>query len=310
MNNRLRSPDIDHSLRFVALVMPRGKGLVTRRLHLSRMVGAAAERVLGVRGVEVARVSSTAVVRVHRPRNVTEPLPAVLWIHGGGYVLGSARVGDRTARRMADTLGAVVASVEYRLAPEHPFPAALDDCYAALEWLVTQPDIDARRIVVSGISAGGGLAAALTLRCVDTGLVKLAGQVLQYPMLDDRTVLRPCESALGWTPHDNSYGWRSYLATDPGADTVTAYAAPARRDDLAGLPPSWIGVGTADLFHDEDVCYATRLRAAGVPAQLEVVRGAFHGFDFAAYTGLARSFTAARLAATRDFLEGRDAGRG
>ncbi len=172
VNNRLQPPEINRSLRFVALVMPRGKGLVTRRLHLSRMVAAAAERVLGVRGVEVARVSPTADVRVHRPRDVTEPLPAVLWIHGGGYVLGSARVGDRNARRMSDTLGAVVASVEYRLAPEHPFPAALDDCYAALEWLVAQPDIDARRIVVSGISAGGGLAAALTLRCVDTGLVK------------------------------------------------------------------------------------------------------------------------------------------
>ncbi len=282
--------------------MPRGKGLVTRRLRLSRFVVAAAERVLGLRGVEVARVSPTAGVRVHRPRDATEPLPAVLWIHGGGYVLGSARVEDRKARRMARELRAVVASVDYRLAPEYPFPAALDDCYAALEWLVAQPEIDSRRIVVSGVSAGGGLAAALTLRCVDTGLVELAGQVLQYPMLDDRTVLRPFVSTLGWTPHDNRYGWQSYLATDPGADTINAYAAPARRDDLAGLPQTWIGVGTADLFHDEDVDYATRLQAAGVPTQLEVIRGAFHGFDFAAINELARSFKSARLAATRQFL--------
>ena len=203
---------------------------------------------------------------------------------------------------MADALGAVVASVYYRLAPEHPYPAALDDCYAALEWLVAQPEIDSGRVVVSGVSAGGGLAAALALKCVDTGLVDLAGQVLQYPMLDDRTALRSSTSALGWTPEDNRFGWRSYLATDPGADEVDAYAAPARRTDLAGLPPTWIGVGTADLFHDEDVDYAARLQAAGVPMQLEVIHGAFHGFDFAAGNKLARSFTAARLAATRHFL--------
>ena len=204
---------------------------------------------------------------------------------------------------MADTLGAVVASVDYRLAPEHPYPAALDDCYAALEWLVAQQEIDSRRIVVFGISAGGGLAAAVTLRCVDAGLVDLAGQVLQYPMLDDRTVLRSSSGALGWTPEDNRFGWRSYLATEPGADSIDAYAAPGRREDLTGLPPAWIGVGTADLFHDEDVDYAMRLKAAEVPTQLEVVRGAFHGFDVAAHSKLARSFTAARSAALRQFLD-------
>ena len=267
------------------------------------MVVAATERVVGIRDVEVARVSPTARVRVHLPRDVTPPFPAVLWIHGGGYLLGSARTQDRRARRLAGTLGAVVASVDYRLAPEHPYPATLDDCYAAAEWLAAQPEIDPRRIVVFGISAGGGLAAALTLRCVDTGLIDIAGQVLQYPMLDDRAVMRSFTGALGWTPEDNRFGWRSYLATDPGADGVSAYAVPGRREDLTGLPPTWIGVGTADLFHDEDVDYAVRLQAAGVPTQLEVVRGAFHGFDIAAYSKLSRSFTAARMAAIRHFLE-------
>jgi acetyl esterase/lipase len=216
----------------------------------------------------------------------------------------SGRRGSRTAKpdALARDLDALVASVDYRLAPEYPFPCALDDCYAALEWLVAQPDVDSRRIVVSGVSAGGGLAAALTLRCVDTGLTDLAGQVLQYPMLDDRTALKSFTSALGWTSEDNRFGWRSYLGTDVGADAVSAYAGPARREDFAGLPPTWIGVGAADLFHDEDVDYATRLEAAAVPTQLEVIRGAFHGFDFAACTKLARSFTAARLAATRHFL--------
>jgi acetyl esterase/lipase len=229
-------------------------------------------------------------------------LPAVLWIHGGGYVLGSARVEDRKARRMARDLDALVASVDYRLAPEYPFPCALDDCYAALEWLVAQPDVDSRRIVVSGVSAGGGLAAALTLRCVDTGLTALAGQVLQYPMLDDRTALKSFASALGWTSEDDRFGWRSYLGTDVGADAVSAYAAPARRKNFAGLPPTWIGVGTADLFHDEGVDYAARIQAAGVPTRLDVIRGAFHGFDFAPGSKLARSFKAARLTAIRHFL--------
>jgi acetyl esterase/lipase len=203
---------------------------------------------------------------------------------------------------MAVTLDAVVAAVDYRLAPEHPYPAALEDCYAALEWLAAHPDIDSRRIVVAGVSAGGGLAAAVTLKCVDTGLTDLAGQVLQYPMLDDRTALRSSAPTLGWTPHDNRFGWRSYLATDFGADAVSTYAAPARRTDLAGLLPTWIGVGTADLFHDEDVEYAARLQTAGVPTQLEVIRGAFHGFDVAPGNELARSFKAARLAAIRRFL--------
>jgi acetyl esterase/lipase len=302
VNNQARPQEIDPSLRLVAVIMPRGKGLVTRRLRLSRIAVAGAERVLGLRGVEVARISPTASVRVHRPSDATGPLPAVLWIHGGGYVLGSARVEDRKARHIADVLGAAVVAVDYRLAPENPYPAALDDCYAALGWLVAQPDIDSRRIVVSGVSAGGGLAAALTLKCVDTGLVDLAGQVLQYPMLDDRTTLKSITSALGWTPEDNRFGWRSYLDADVGAGEVSAYAVPARRKDLAGLPPTWIGVGTADLFHDEDVDYATRLQAAGVPTQLEVIRGAFHGFDFAANNELARSFKATRLAATRHFL--------
>ncbi|RDH76303.1 alpha/beta hydrolase [Mycolicibacterium moriokaense] len=282
--------------------MPRGKGLVTRRLRLSRMAVAAAERVLGVRGVEVVAVSPTAGVRVHRPRDAQYPAPAVLWIHGGGYVLGSARIEDRKCRRMADRLGVVVAAVDYRLAPERPHPAALDDCYAALAWLAETPQIDARRIVVAGVSAGGGLAAALSMRCIDNGLVDLAGQVLQYPMLDDRTAVRRLPSALGWTAHDNRFGWRSYLAGEPGADSVGDYASPARRSDLADMPPTWIGVGTADMFHDENVDFAARLEAAGVPTHLEVVPGAFHGFDVTPGNELARSFKAAQLDAIGRFL--------
>lgn len=298
----MRSPQVHPSLRLAAVFMPRGKGVVTRRLRLSRIGFAAAEPFLGLRGVEVAEVSPTAHVRIHRPRTVSDPAPAVLWIHGGGYVLGSARLEDRVCRRMAEGLNAVVAAVDYRLAPEHPYPAALDDCYAALTWLVDTPAVDSTRIVIAGVSAGGGLAAAVAMRCVDEGLVDLAGQVLQYPMLDDRTAAGAPAPSLGWTPHDNRFGWSAYLAAEPGAETVDSYAAPARRADLAGLPPTWIGVGTADLFHDEDVAYAARLRQAGVPTQVDVIRGAFHGFDVAPANRLARSFKDARLAAMRQFL--------
>lgn len=228
----------------------------------------------------------------------------MLWIHGGGYVAGSADMNDRAVRKMAAHLGALAASVEYRLAPEHPYPAALDDCYAALQWLAARDDIDRRRILIAGKSGGGGLGAALTLRHMDAGLVGLAGQILIYPMLDDRTVRRSTATAArGWTPQDNSFGWRSYLGREPGTGDVSAYAAPARRDDLSGLPPTWIGVGTADLFHDECVDYANRLRAAGVPTQLRIVPGGFHGFDVVgARTAVVRHFRADQLAAMRQLL--------
>jgi acetyl esterase/lipase len=265
---------------------------------------AVAGRIAALRDVEVIPVSATASVRVHRPSGLSETPPALLWIHGGGYVTGSAAMNDRAVRRMATHLGALAASVEYRLAPEHPYPAALDDCYSALQWLAARDDIDRRRILVAGKSAGGGLAAALALRCVDAGLVDLAGQILTYPMLDDRTVQQSTATAArGWTPQDNSFGWRAYLGCEPGTSDVSAYSAPARRDDVSGLPPTWIGVGSADLFHDECVDYADRLRAAGVPTKLEIVPGGFHGFDVVgAQTFVVRRFVADQLAAMRQLL--------
>ncbi|MFZ3267677.1 MAG: alpha/beta hydrolase [Mycobacterium sp.] len=295
---------IDPSLRTIARFLPYRRGLYAGHLHLMRTGEAVAARLVARRDVEVVQVSPTAGVRVHRPSGLGGDAPGVLWIHGGGFVSGLAALNDRAARRTAEKLGALVASVEYRLAPEHPYPAALDDCYAALQWLIARDDIDQRRIVVVGASAGGGLAAALTLRWLDAGLVDLAGQVLVYPMLDDRTVQRSrAAGARGWTPKDNAFGWKSYLGCEPGADGVSTYAAPARRNDLSGLPPTWIGVGTADLFHDEDVDYANRLRAAGVLTQLEVVAGAFHGFDVAgARTSIARRLTESRLVAMCGFL--------
>ncbi len=296
---------MDLWLPVLAHVLPYRRGLYVRHLELMRAGGALLDRAVGLRQVEVVKVSATASVRLlYRPRGLDAAAPVLLWIHGGGYVAGSAATNDRAVRRMAAQLGAVAVSVQYRLAPEHPYPAALDDCYAALEWLIARDDIDRRRILVAGKSAGAGLAAALVLRCVDAGLAELAGQILTYPMLDDRTVARSTATgARGWTPEDNSFGWRSYLGCEPGAYGVSTYAAPSRREDFSGLPPTWIGVGAGDLFHDEDVAYAQRLRAAGVPTHLEVVPGGYHGFDvIGAYTSAVRRFKANRLAVMRQLI--------
>lgn len=228
-------------------------------------------------GIEVLTTSDGIEIRLHRPPGQTGPGPALLWIHGGGYVIGTAQQDDRMCRRLARELGITIAATEYRLAPEYPYPAGLEDCYSALQWLARLPAVDPERIAIGGASAGGGLAAALAFLARDRDEISPVAQLLVYPMLDDRsahhTHLDHVEVRL-WNRRSNAFGWAAYLgAADP------AVAVPARRTDLAGLPPAWIGVGTLDLFHDEDVAYAERLRAAGVPCELEVVEGAFHGFD-------------------------------
>jgi acetyl esterase/lipase len=238
---------------------------------------------------------------------------ALLWLHGGGLVIGAAAADDRFCARLAVELDIVVAAVDYRLAPEHPFPAPLDDCAAAWQWLqdaASARGLDSDRIAVGGQSAGGGLAAALAQRLHDVGGPQPRAQLLYCPMLDDRTAARRELDAVrhfAWTNRDNLVGWSSYLAGPPGADDVPDHAVPARRADLAGLPPAWIGVGDIDLFHDEDLAYAAALRAAGVECTLDVVPGAPHGFEtIARDAGVAKAFHARaqawleeRLTATR-----------
>jgi acetyl esterase/lipase len=227
--------------------------------------------------VEELTLASGGRVRLHRAPDATANGPALLWIHGGGYVIGSAAQDDAVCRRFARALGVTVAAVDYRLAPEHPYPVPLEDCYGALTWLAGLPDVDPTRVAIGGASAGGGLAAALALLARDRAEVAVAAQLLVYPMLDDRSAtqdgLDDHHHRL-WTQKSNAFGWASYLGdADPNV------AVPARNPDLSGLPPAWIGVGSNDLFHDEDLAYAERLTKAGVPCEVEVVPGAFHGFD-------------------------------
>jgi len=196
---------------------------------------------------------------------------------------GTIEMSDAYCATIADQVGALVASVEYRLAPEHPFPAPIEDCYAGLLWLWEQSEvlgIDSRRIAIGGGSAGGGLAAGLALLARDRGVVAMCYQHLVYPMLDGRNLTRSSHAITDervWNRASNLVGWNAYLDGHAGANEVSAYAAPARATDLRGLPAAYICVGTADLFMDEDMAYAQALRDAGVPVELHVYPGAYHG---------------------------------
>lgn len=239
------------------------------------------------------------------------PLPLFLNIHGGGYILGSAAENGPSDVRTAAEVGCVVASVEYRLAPETVAPGAVEDCYAALRWLhanAGQLSLDPQRIAVGGNSAGGGLAAALALLARDRGEIPICFQLLIYPMLDDRTAVQspadrnPFTGEFIWTRTSNLVGWRSLLGHDPGMPDVARYAVPAREPDLAGLPPAYLTVGMLDLFLEEDMEYARRLMSAGVPTELHVLPGAYHGFELAGDATLAqRSERDRRNALTRAF---------
>ena len=238
--------------------------------------------------------------------------PAILHTHGGGYVLGSARSDLHNVQKLAVELDCVIATVEYRLAPETSYKGSIEDNYAGLKWLHSNAaalGVDPKRIAVMGESAGGGHAALLALTARDRKEVPVLAQILVYPMLDDRTASsrQPGKNigTITWTGEANRFGWESFLGQKPGTAKVPAAAVPARRNDLAGLPPAFIGVGGIDLFVEEDVDYAHRLISAGVPCELLVAPGAFHGFDlFAADTSIAKRFTAAKIDALRRAFAG------
>ncbi len=222
-------------------------------------------------------------VRTYRPASLPANAPALYWIHGGGMIVGDVQMNDPYCAGIASTLNVLVASVEYRLAPEHPFPAPIEDCYAGLRWLASSADalgIDRTRVAIGGGSAGGGLAAGLAHVARDRGEVAVCFQLLVYPMLDDRNTTRSSHGIVDsrvWNRTSNLAGWDAYLAGHAGGEDISPYAAPARATDLAGLPPAYINVGTMDLFVDEDIAYAQALLAANVPTELHVYPGAFHG---------------------------------
>lgn len=247
-------------------------------------------------------------MRVYRPRDGASG-GALLWLHGGGLIVGRPAMDDARCIPWSRDLGLVVVSADYRLAPEHPFPAALDDAHGAWSWLIEAAaglGIDPARVAVGGASAGGGLAACLTQRLRDEGGPPPAAQLLVYPMLDDRTAARrelDAERHLVWPNRSNRVGWAAYLGQEPGADVVPDHAVAARGDDLADLPPAWVGVGTLDLFREECSAYAARLSAAGVPVELHEVPGAPHGFDaLAPGVPLSRAFEDRQRAFLRERL--------
>lgn len=243
------------------------------------------------------------VVSIFARRTHTGQGPGIFHTHGGGMIIGNRFLGIEVMLDWVDRFDAVCVSVEYRLAPAYPDPYPVQDCYAGLVWTAEHAGelgIDPQRLLIAGGSAGGGLAAGTALLARDRQGPALMGQVLIYPMIDDRndTVSSHQIDGVGvWDRTSNETGWNALLGDRRGTDKVSIYAAPARATDLAGLPPAIIDCGTAEVFRDEDVAYASTIWACGGVAELHVWPGGFHGFDLAApHTPLAQSMTAARTA--------------
>lgn len=243
-------------------------------------------------------------VRVFRPVAASAPLPCLYWTQGGGYVLTAPDMDDQFCEEIVEKHDCVVVSVDWRRAPEHPFPAPAEDCYAGLSWTMTNADelgIDRDRVVIGGHSSGGGSTAGLALLVRDRNEFAVAHQLLIYPMLDD-TNSTPASYLVTdpevWNRTSNEVGWRGYLGDAYGTEDVSPYAAPTRMKDLSGLAPATILTGELDLFVDEDIQYAQRLTQAGVPTELHVYRAAHHGFDrMAPQAAVSQRFIADRDAA-------------
>lgn len=242
-------------------------------------------------------------VSVLRPRDAAGPRPGVLFIHSGGLMFGDRFSGADLVIDWIDRLGAVLVTVEYRLAPEFGDPFPREDVYGAYDWMVREADrlgIRRDRLLIAGASSGGGLAAGLALAARDRGHRAARGQVLDYPMLDDRGLTGSTAQFDGvgvWDRVSNETGWSALLGDARGGPDVSPYAAPARATDLSGLPPAFVDVGAAEIFRDEAIDYANGIWRAGGDAELHVWSGGFHAFDiFAPHAAVARGMVAVRNA--------------
>lgn len=213
-------------------------------------------------------------------------LPAMLWIHGGGYVMGHPDMDDVLCEGFVQVAKCVVVSVDYRLAPEHPYPAAIDDCYAGLTWMSDEAEslgIDLDRIAIAGASGGGGLTAALALLARDKGGPALIFQMPLYPMIDDRNITASSHEITAdnatWNRTNNLAAWSMYLGERNDTSEVSQYAVPSKAESLAGLPPTYTCIGQLDLFRDETIEYVTRLAQVGVDVEFHLYPGCFHSFE-------------------------------
>ncbi|MFH8805078.1 alpha/beta hydrolase fold domain-containing protein [Streptomyces sp. NPDC017936] len=248
--------------------------------------------------IQVPRADAPDVpILLLRPQNVPGPLPVIVWFHGGGQVLGFAAQDTPWLKPLSAALGCAVVAVDYRLAPETPAPGAAEDGYTAYRWIsdnAADLGLDPTRIGLAGQSGGGGIAAATALLIRDRGAATPLFQLLQYPMLDDRNTTDSSREITDigiWDRATNLLAWQAILGDRVGTEDVTPYAAASRASDLTGLPPTFIGVGELDVFRDESLDYAARLRAHGVPVELHLYPGAYHAFDlFAPQSQLAESF--------------------
>ncbi len=298
-----QSPSIHYSSKTLWLI----------RLLISSMPAPKAPEDMSIKNIKIDNRDGNAKIRlrIYQPVNPASATPVLIWMHGGGYIIGKPEMEDTVCIPFVRELGISIVSVDYRLAPKHPFPAGLEDCYSALMWAKDNSEsfgFDASRIAVGGTSAGGGLAASLAQLAFDRKEVPPIFQLLTYPMLDDRTALHrdiDDSNSPTWSQKSNRFGWESYLGKHYGADEILTYSVPARREDLSGLPPAWIGVGTLDVFYEEDMMYAQRLKEAGIECDLNIVEGAFHGFDaFDQTLSIVQEFRKSQIDALKKYLIG------
>ncbi len=304
---------IDPELLPVLASLPPQLSLITReslpatRALVSKMLKAPSTEGVSVTRKTIAGVDGEIAVYIYQPLDASDRRPGILWIHGGGFIMGNAD-SNAFAGEFARAVGATVVSVDYRLAPEHPFPAGLNDTHAALHWLVNNANalgVDIDRIAVGGDSAGAGMAAGLMLRNRDEKGPKIALQFLLYPMLDNlhATQSGSIEDHPVWNRQTSLNAWAMYLNGTPGVK-ASPYAAAARAQDVTGLPPTFIATGSVDLFRDEIVDYAQRLMVAGVPTELAVFPGVYHsGQMFVPAAAVSQRMISSYMAALKDALQ-------